>query len=187
MAYSTKWQTPRQPAFSPGASLPLRAFCQVLLSEHANMSISVVGSRAPLWEFPLKKRMTDTERRTALPAILLLWLLVLCIRGEDLVYPLKTAKPKDVCAAPAVSFVTLRGGSPTTADRGSVPSERGVRMLSPCRPACSLLCDNFKTRSGLLPSLTHHLMHSSHFFPGWESTMIYKPSLPLAFPTGRLP
>lgn len=65
-------------------------FCQRML-------ICVYQSSGPmpntLWEVQTRKWMTDTERVTALPAILLLWLLVLCICRIDFVYPKKKAKP----------------------------------------------------------------------------------------------
>lgn len=66
-----------------------QSFCQRMLIEAYQSSGPMPNT---LWEVPTRKWMTDTERVTALPAILLLWLLVLCICRIDFIYP-KKAKP----------------------------------------------------------------------------------------------
>lgn len=66
-------------------------FCQSMLI-WAYQSSGLMPS-AP-WEVPTRKWMTDAERVTALPAILLLWLLVLCICRKDMILPKKKEKKK---------------------------------------------------------------------------------------------
>lgn len=66
-----------------------QSFCQRMLIWTYQSSGPMLNT---LWEVPTRKWMTDTERVTALPAILLLWLLVLCICRIDFIYP-KKAKP----------------------------------------------------------------------------------------------
>lgn len=56
------------------------------------MSVSVIRSHAQFALGSSNAEMTDTERVTALPTNLLLWLLVLCICRIDFIYP-KKAKP----------------------------------------------------------------------------------------------